>query len=241
MTDHPGRLSLEETLAAAGLPLHGDFYTRAIRSIQALLGQDPQQLGDISFRLDKRIAFQVGVLDATRAPYRKNEKQFDIGIGIAAVGAQFGEYQLFNIIPTAQAGQAPVVIPFRIVVVDSIDWQGAQTGTLGVSPGEDTQAGLVVQPLPCLLEDAPTDYTARRNLDSRLRVRVGSTATPTAIGQIVRGLPNVGAAGIFQKVYGGLCVFPGESLLCVAGVINTASYFGATGRLVELGIQAPQA
>lgn len=225
--DRPDFLSLTDSLIKRAISARGDAYLRFVRALQGLAAVDPQNEKIPDVAALAALFPIISMLDAGRAPFRKNGTGFICGKNLVATAARLGTWELANISNN----------PLSLMVVDRVEYQSAAAGLIGVSAGN---LALTKQQAPAALERATevAGGATSRVKDAEADFEADSTtaASGFSFGTNFQDLPALAATSLPYVMDNlDLVLFPGEQLLVQIQTLNIAGFASFRYRRWQFG------
>lgn len=222
-----------ERYASARLPLDGDAGVRAWRSIQALLSYNPEQIKQQLPRLflHDRVGFEIALLDASQAPFRRNGKGFSLPYANAL---QAGTSNVLIVTNIAQ--DATLVMLDYLLYNGNSPLRVFSQRLTGQASDYTVPAIEVEEPIVGALFS--TNPGPDRPVVKEIQTKSSTFNGAAPGGTQLASIPAV-AGGPFPLGAGGIPVWPGEYIFLFQSVQAVAIELTLVGRVWRFGSSFP--
>jgi hypothetical protein len=203
-------------------------------------GADPQQ-GDrlpLDVFLSNAITFEMQLLDASQAPFRRNGRAWQQGSQFA-VGAGFTAWEITNpiSIPVPSASGPSVAQNLTVAIIDWFDYGGTSLLDYGVTgtSGFFTQSGAATV-VPYVEDRSAQPNALKPNTPLQFQ-SINNAVSFLANGAYQHiGFAGATVAGVMQRVnLADVALFPGETFTAIQVTTATAGQLTIHGRFWDLG------
>lgn len=238
--DGPSRADFERVIAGvtakSSFVLQREGLTRMWRALQVLSGTDPNAgKAPVNLTPDDVLLIHMLLLDATQSPFRTNGKQIVQGTNVPATGGNFSRIG----IGVRPPDDPKVGNQYGVLVVDSVDYEGAADNVLGVTsfsnPAGQIRAIDFETPVR---EFGANDTLPKMTRFDQVAVFGSAIATVYVDGTDFAQMSELGgtpAAGPSATQLLGCTIWPGSALVIQQKVVNLAFRATFRGHYWDLG------